>query len=133
MSNEVEQLQSELTELKERVTELEHRLNGQNQPEAAEGIREFVESFNPSSHTERSLYIAYYFESYRGKESFTVGDVEEGYRECRVKLASNMSDVLGRMEERDWLLRDGTDGQTQLWRLTATALETVEERDNNGA
>lgn len=133
MNNEVEEFRTELNELKERVSELEHRLNGQARPEAAEGIREFVESFDPSSHTERSLGIAYYLESYRGKESFTVGDIEEGYRECRVKPASNMSDVLGRMEGRDWLLRDGKDGQTQLWRLTATALDSVQKEVNNAA
>jgi hypothetical protein len=133
MSNEVEELRVELAELKERVTELETRLNGQTESEAAGGIRDFVESFNPSSHTERSLCIGYYFESYRGKESFTVEDIEEGYRECRVQPATNMSDVLGRMEDRNWLLRDGKDGQTQLWRLTANALETVERGVDNGA
>ncbi|MFC6719172.1 hypothetical protein ACFQGT_02650 [Natrialbaceae archaeon GCM10025810] len=133
MSNEVEELQTQITQLEERVIELEQRLNGDEEPEATEGIREFVESFNPSSHTERALSVAYYLESYRGKETFDVADIEEGYRECRVKPASNMSDVLGRMEGRDWLLRDGTDGQTQLWRLTATALKTVEEEINNGA
>ena len=60
-------------------------------------------------------------------------DIEGGYRECRVKPAGNMSDVLGRMEERDWLLRDGKEGQTQLWRLTATALDTDEEEVKNGS
>lgn len=133
MSDEVEELRSQMNQLQERVTELERRLDGDEEPEAAEGIREFVESFDPSSHTERALSIAYYLETYRDKEEFTVGDIEDGYQECRVKPASNMSDVLGRMEGRDWLLRDGTNGQTQLWRLTATALETVEEEINDGA
>ncbi len=133
MTNEVEELRAQVTELKERVTELENRLDGTAENESTEGIREFVESFEPSSHTERSLSIAYYLEHYRGKESFTVEDIEGGYRECRVKPAGNMSDVLGRMEERDWLLRDGKEGQTQLWRLTATALDTVEEEVKNGS
>lgn len=133
MSNEVEELRIQVNQLEERINELERRLNGNQEPEADEGIREFVESLDSSSHTERALGVAYYLETYRGKETFTVGDIEEGYRECRMKPASNMSDVLGRMENRDWLLRDGKDGQTQLWRLTATALETVEEGINNGA
>lgn len=133
MSNEVEELRTQINQLEERVTELENRLDGSAEPEAIEGIREFVESFDPSSHTERALSIAYYLESFRDEERFTVGDIEDGYRECRVKPASNMSDVLGRMEERDWLLRDGKEGQTQLWRLTATALETIEQEVNDGA
>mgnify|MGYP000170269620 FL=1 len=44
-----------------------------------------------------------------------------------------MSDVLGRMEDRDWVLRAGTDGRAQLWELTGTALNTVEEDSNNGS
>jgi len=133
MSNEVEELRTQMNQLEERVNELERRLDGDVEPEANEGIREFVESLNPSSHTERALGVAYYLETYRDKETFTVSDIEDGYRECRVKPASNMSDVLGRMAERDWLLRDGKEGQTQLWRLTATALETFEQEANNGA
>jgi TolA-binding protein len=131
MSNEIKQLQKQMNQLEERVNELEQRLNGSKEPEADEGIREFVESLNPSSHTKRALGVAYYLETYRNKEVFTVGDIEEGYRDCRTKPASNMSDVLGRMEDRDWLLRDGKEGQTQLWRLTATALETIEEEIND--
>ena len=133
MSNEAEELRTQMNQLEERVNELERRLDGDVEPEANEGIREFVESLNPSSHTERALGVAYYLETYRDKETFTVSDIEDGYRECRVKPASNMSDVLGRMAERDWLLRDGKEGQTQLWRLTATALETFEQEANNGA
>lgn len=133
MSDAVEEIRTELTELEDRVTELEHRINGQSQSEVAEGLREFVESFDPSSHTERSLCIAYYLEANRDKENFTVEDIEESYHECRVKPAGNMSDVLGRMEERDWLLRDGKDGRSQLWRLTASALSTVEEGVSNGS
>lgn len=133
MSNEVEELQTQVSQLEKRVSELENRLNETTEPQVVQEIREFVESYDPSSHTERSLAIAYYLESYRDKERFTVGDIEDGYRECRVKPASNMSDVLGRMEERDWLLRDGKEGQTQLWRLTAIALETVEQEVDNGS
>ena len=58
MTNEVEELRAQVTELKERVTELENRLDGTAENESTEGIREFVESFEPSSHTERSLSIA---------------------------------------------------------------------------
>lgn len=130
MSEGVEELQSQVNQLEERVTELERRLDGNGSPEMEKNLRAFVESLSPSSHTERSLYVVYYLESYRDSESFTVENIEEGYRECCVKPASNMSDVLGRMEERDWLLRDGKDGQTQVWRLTATALNTVEEELN---
>lgn len=131
MSDQVKQLQSQVDQLEERITELEKRLDGGETVEAEEDLRAFVESLGPSSHTERSLYIAYYMEKYRDEDTFTVEDIEEGYRECRVKSAGNMSDVLGRMEERDWLLRDGKQGRTQLWSLTATALNNVKEELNN--
>jgi hypothetical protein len=133
MSEEAEALREHVAELEERVTELENRLDGTDNPAAGADLREFVESHNPSSHTERSLYIAYYLETNREQDEFTVDDVKAAYRECRVQPAGNMSDVLGRMEEREWLLRSGKEGQTQVWRLTAKALNTVEEGSKDGS
>ena len=133
MSDSAESLEEQVEELKQRVTEIENRLDGTDQPTAGATLREFVEENDPSSHTERSLYIAYYLETQRGVGEFTVGDIEDAYRECRVQPAGNMSDVLGRMEDRDWVLRAGTDGRAQLWKLTGTALNTVEEDSNNGS
>lgn len=127
MNDKMEELQNQVVELTERVSTIENRLDGEENLSVTDGIREFVESFDPSSHTERSLYIAYYLEKYCEKETFSVKDIEEAYRDCRVNPANNMSDVLGRMENRDWLFRDGTEGQTQLWRLTASGLDTVTE------
>lgn len=133
MSEGTEALREHVAELEERVTELENRLDGTDNPAAGADLRGFVESRNPSSHTERSLYIAYYLETNREQDEFTVDDIEGAYRECRVQPAGNMSDVLGRMEEREWLLRSGKKGQTQVWRLTATALNTVEEGSKDGS
>lgn len=132
MSEEVEELQSQVEDLQERVTELEQRLNEGGSTDDAGDIREFVESFDPSSHTERSLAIAYYLETYRERENFTVNDIEEGYRECRVQAAGNLSDVLGRMEDNNWLLRDGKENRKQLWRLTANGLDKLEEEIEDG-
>lgn len=133
MSDSTEDLKEQVKELEQRVTELENRLDGTDKPTAGAGLKGFVEENNPSSHTERSLYIAYYLEMHRGLDEFTVGDIEDAYREARVQPAGNMSDVLGRMEDRDWILRAGTEGRTQLWKLTATALKTVEEGSKDGS
>ena len=131
MSEEINELRGQVDHLEERVTELEHRLDGQDPPEADQWLRGFVESFEPTSHTERSLCVAYYLETHRNRDNFTVSNIEEGYRDCRVKPAGNMSDVLGRMNDQDWLLRDGTDGQTQLWRVSARGQEVVLDGVNN--
>lgn len=128
MSDEVQQLREEISELTERVDEIERRMNQEGEQTYTGDLREFVESFQPDSHTERSLAIAYYIEQFRGQENFTVDAIKDGYRECRVKSPANMSDVLGGMEENEWLLRDGKEERKQLWRLTATAQEEVEER-----
>ena len=132
MNEGLEELRTQVEDLQERISELEQRLDGGRSQEATGDIRQFVESLNPSSHTERSLAIAYYLESYRGLENFTVNDIENGYHECRVQTGSNMSDVLGRMEGNNWLLRDGKENRKQLWRLTASGLNKVEE-DIDGA
>jgi hypothetical protein len=133
MTDSAESLENQVEELEQRVSELENRLDGTDEPTVGAGLQEFVEEKNPSSHTERSLYIAYYLETQRGLDEFTVSDIEDAYRECRVQAAGNMSDVLGRMEGQNWLLRAGTEGRAQLWKLTTTALEYIEGGSENGS
>lgn len=122
---------TELDRLSERVAELERRMNGDTDLDYVGDLRTFVESFEPKSHQERSLAIAYYLERFRGEENVTVRDIKEGYRDCRVPSLNNPSQMLAEMEQKGWLLRDGTAGRTQLWRLTATAQELVEQRVND--
>jgi hypothetical protein len=121
-----------MKELEQRVTELEQRLDSGENVEATADIIEFVQSLDLSNHQERALAIAYYLEKYRDYDNFTSGDIEEGYRECRLTRPANMSDVLGKMNDNyGWSIRDGKDGQVALWRLSIDGQQKIEEELEN--
>lgn len=121
-------LAEEVAELKERVSRIESLL--ESEPERADEVQnlgDFLDEKNPSSHYERAIVIGYYLEQFEGQDSFTVNDIEDGYQTARISLPSNMSDVLGECENRDWVMRVGTSGQTQLRSLTRDGINLVED------
>ncbi|MUV56247.1 hypothetical protein [Halogeometricum sp. CBA1124] len=128
----MEALSEQVEQLTKRVSEIERRIDGKEELSYTGSLRAFVESFEPESHTQRALVIAYYTEQFSERENFTIDDIKDGYRECRVKPPANMSDVLAGMGENDWLLRDGKQNGKQLWRLTSTAQSLVRERTTDG-
>jgi hypothetical protein len=127
--DEIEELRSFVADLDERVTELERRLDGGEKIEATDGISEFVESVDPSSHKERTLAIGYYYETYRGYENFTNDDIEEGYRESRIPRPANIRDVMSKLNNKEgWTIQDGKEGRKTQYRISKKGQEWIEEQ-----
>lgn len=122
------EIKQELEDLKSRVSALEAKL--EKNPDIASrtmDISTFVQKFNPNTHPERATAIAYYLEHYEDQENFIKSDIEESYKQCRMKLPANMSDVLAGCEEKGWVMREGKDGQTNIRKLTMNGIEMVKE------
>lgn len=133
-SDDVETLRDEVAELRDRVSRLEAKI--EENPDAFEeatDLRSFVAEFDPDTHVERAVAIAFYIEHYENQESFTTTDIEDGYERARIQGPANMSDVLGECEDRGWMMRTGRQGQAQLRQLTAEGIAHVEEVLDNGA
>jgi hypothetical protein len=126
-------VEARIEELESRISELEQLIHDGQADGDVTGMREFVEEFDPDSHPERALAIAYYLDHHQGHENFTSKDIEDGYRTCRVQKPANMSDVLAALEEKEWAMDDGKDGQTRLRRLTKDGLAEVNEVIDDGA
>jgi len=124
--SDLEDLEVRIDELESRLDSLESIIHDGRASNDVTGMREFVEQQSPGSHVERALAIAYYLDQFEGKENFTSGDINEGYRTCRVQKPANISDVLSGLEDREWVMDDGKDGNTKLRRLTAEALDEIE-------
>jgi cell division septum initiation protein DivIVA len=126
MSNEIETLQERVQQLEERVKTLEQKFQS-GEPIGASDLRSFVEDVEPTTHVERAIAIGYYLEKSQGFNNFTIEDIEEGYRECKIQKPANPSDVLANAEGRGWMMRDGKEDHYQLWVLTRDGENTIEE------
>lgn len=127
MSDNTEALRERVEELEERVATIEQRFESGDIPEETDDLRSFVEEVNPSTHIERAVVIGYYLEKHQGRSNFTVEDIEEGYRTCKVQKPANLSDSLANAERKGWLMRDGETDRFQLWILTGEGEDYVEE------
>ncbi|WP_152043483.1 hypothetical protein [Salinigranum salinum] len=127
MRDDVEALQKRVQDLEERVATIEERFESGDVPDETVGLRAFVEQVDPATHVERAVTIGYHLETQQGQENFTIEDIEEGYRTCKIQKPANTSDSLANAEERGWLMRDGKDEHYQLWMLTREGEQHVRE------
>jgi hypothetical protein len=127
MNDDVEALQERVQQLEERVATIEERFESGDVPDDPADLRTFVEQVDPSTHVERVVTIGYHLEIQQGRENFTLEDIEDGYRTCKIQKPANTSDVLANAEEREWLMRDGKDEHYQLWMLTREGEQHVGE------
>ena len=125
--SDADDMAAKIESLEARVDELEQLIHDGQAGDDVTGMREFIEDFNPGTHAERALAIAYYLERYQGQDNFSSADIEDGYRTCRVQKPANMSDVIGDLEEKNWAMDDGKDGNTRLRRLTGEGIDTIED------
>jgi hypothetical protein len=126
MSEDISELRAEVEELRERVAALESRFDTEGTPDETLTLRSFYDDVDPSTHTERVVTIGYYLDHHQGESNFTIEDIEDGYRSCKVQPPANMSDSLAGAEEKGWLMRDGKDEHYQLWMLTRDGEAFVE-------
>lgn len=119
-------LEQRVADLESRVAELEDIVHGGQVIPNESDLEAFIKQIDPGTHVERATAIGYYFthETPDGAP-FTVGDIKEGYEQCRIPKPANLSDVLAGAEDRDWMVRAGTKGQKQLWQVSQKGDEAV--------
>jgi len=92
--NQIEEL---LKNHDERIKKLELLLqkdNSLNNSVKEKSIKEFIVEKSPKGTYNTGVAIAYYLEKYRKFSSFTSLDVEQGFRDAKVPLPQNMSDLM---------------------------------------
>jgi hypothetical protein len=90
-------------------------------------IKEFILQKKPSSDIRKGLTIAYYLEKYRHIESFTITEIEEGFKEARETIPNNLSDVMYKNTKQGFFMetKKDKDGKKS-YTLTSTGEKFVE-------
>lgn len=94
----------------------------------ATSVREFMTETNPRSDVQRALVIGYYLEKKTGIAEFTVRDVEEGFRQAKETVPSNLADKLFK-NAKAGLIMEGKDKREGMktWTLTTSGELVVDE------
>lgn len=123
-------VQSKLAALERRIEALEASGKPVSLVTSAKkkSLREFLNEMKPQTANDRGLSIAYYYENFRGFESFNAEDIKAGFREARITLPKNSNDVINKNIAKGYMMdtEQGKDGK-KAWVLTATGLEVVKK------
>ncbi|MFB6144838.1 MAG: hypothetical protein ABEJ98_06005 [Candidatus Nanohaloarchaea archaeon] len=121
-----------INELEKRVEELEEVVfQGESQDARYSGkklsVREFLDSYDASSHNDKVLIIGRYLEKVEGQENFTSEDVEDCYRKAKLKPPQTMGVPLSKDAKKGLVMEDGEDEDYKLWVLTRKGEQYVED------
>jgi hypothetical protein len=119
------ELEERVEELETRVEELEDLVGGGGIVPSESALGDFLDLVSPGTHAERATAIGFHIVHEQDAGPFTVADIEDAYVNCRLPTPANMSDVLASAEAKGWLMRAGTQGQTQLWTVTKDGDDAV--------
>lgn len=90
-------------------------------------IKEFLLSKNTNNDVQKTLVIGYYLEKYENKDNFTVKDREEGFRNAKETVPSNINDKVNKNIRKGYM--DETKvkkGNRSAWYLTNSGEISVE-------
>jgi len=126
-TDRISALEDTLEKLQERVAALESSAEAREVGDES-GMREFVDATAPENHVHRAVAIGAYLDQHVGIDAFTTGDVADGYREIRTPKPANLSDVLQRAEEQEYIMPLESDGQAKRWQLAVEGEELLRVR-----
>ena len=91
MSEGTAKIRKKLEELETRIAKIENLiLINPKIIEKKLSTKEFILKKHPRNDVEKALGIAYYLEKFKGLSSFNAIDVENGFRDAREKVPSNV-------------------------------------------
>lgn len=134
MENELEdRLERLRDEFNERFSKLEHRVDtleehfdsGEAEVKVSD-LNEFLTRVDPDTHVERVTAIADYLVREEEIDPLTVGDFEDAYLEVRIPKPANMSDILSKAENREWIMRHSKEGQHVLWTIAQPGRDAID-------
>jgi len=120
-------LEETVAELQARVAALESRANAGELGDEM-GMREFVDAVAPENHIHRAVAIGAYLDQHAGVDGFTTNNIADGYREIRSPKPGNLSDVLRRAGEQEYIMPLESDGQAKRWQLAVEGEELLAAR-----
>ncbi len=130
MEDRIKKIEYLLAEHEQRLCDLEKPVIGNLQQASSKmlSVKEFLLPKKPQNDVQRSLAIGYYIEKYGGAKSFNIMDLEEGFRNAKEPVPTNMNDKVNQNMRKGYMMltKEKKDLRTT-WCLTASGEKLVEE------
>jgi hypothetical protein len=126
------ELESVLRNHETRINKLEAALSAPEQRGAISikkdlSLKEFILQKQPKSEPHTALAIAYYLEKYRQISQFTISDLEEGFKNAKEPIPSNLSDAVYKNAKRGLFMElKGKKEGKKIYTITNTGERLVE-------
>ena len=90
-------------------------------------MKDFILSKKPKNDVEKTLVIGYYLENFRDMSSFNAKDLEDGFREAKEKVPTNINyKVIKNIEKGFMMEAKEKKDNLKAWVLTSTGERFVE-------
>jgi len=129
----IDNLEFRVKALEDRVTALESATGQTSQSLSStlskklQSPKEFLLTKKTKNMIQKTLVLAYYFESIAQHGAFNVNDLETTFRNAKEKLPVNMNDTVNKTIKRGLFVEhDERKGGKKSWMLTATGEKFVE-------
>ncbi|MBI4052961.1 MAG: hypothetical protein HY394_02900 [Candidatus Diapherotrites archaeon] len=125
---EVQQITHILDNHEERIRKLEDQLNTRpTKSKKIMSIKEFILSKNAVGDVQKALVIGYYLENYTESNNFNSKDIENGFRDAKEKVPSNINATLDKNVEKGHMMQaKEKKDELKTWTLTNSGEGFVE-------
>ena len=93
-----------------------------------QSVNEFLSQKNFSSQTDTALGLIYYYEVVRSRASFSSDDLKQYFKESKIKVPTNPSDVVNRLVAKSHIMPADEKGFYQLTRTGKQFIESYEAK-----
>ncbi len=126
-------IEIKIKDLEKRIQILENRVQlnpagvKKNNVKKEISIKEFMISKSPNDDPQRTLAIGYFFEKFRNMTCFNAADLEQGFRDAKIKPPQNINDKVNRNISKGYMMEtEEKKDSRKAWVLTNTGELLVE-------
>ncbi|HEY3762506.1 MAG TPA: hypothetical protein VGN23_12235 [Verrucomicrobiae bacterium] len=89
--------------------------------------QELIRKSGVDRYSDKAVVLAYWLEEFQKKDCFSSGDLKLAFEQAREKAPQNPSDIVAKLEAGARIMKAGKTGTIQNYRLTGTAIDSVEQ------
>ncbi|MBN2566495.1 hypothetical protein JXB02_00220 [Candidatus Woesearchaeota archaeon] len=133
MTADLDEIKKILTDHEQRILKLESPRETKTIPiNKSLSINEFILQYKLTSDVDKTLAIAYYYETYQGKNYYTANEIKDGFMKAKEKVPTNVNDKILKCVKKGFIQEsDQSKKENKYWTLTNSGIKYVKNGFKN--